>query len=117
MKLLLDHNLSPKLVRLLAEEFTEVVHVMTLGMADDCDIDIWDYAQDKGYTIVSKDKDFYQRSALLGQPPKVIHVALGNCSVGDVATVLLNNPGQVKDFLKHKSKAYLVLPQLSVPKS
>jgi len=43
----------------------------------------------------------------------VIHVALGNCSASDVATVLLNNSGQVKDFLKHKNKAYLVLPQLS----
>ncbi len=113
MKLLLDHNLSPKLVRLLAEEFTDIVHVMALGMDADSDIDIWNYAQENDYSIVSKDKDFYQRSALLGQPPKVVHVALGNCSAADVAAVLLNNSGKVKDFLKHKSKAYLVLPQLS----
>ncbi len=44
MKLLLDHNISPKLVRLLAEEFTDVVHVKALGMDADSDIDIWDYA-------------------------------------------------------------------------
>ena len=31
-----------------------------------------------------KDKDFYQRSAIVGQPPKVIHLTLGNCSVADI---------------------------------
>lgn len=110
MKLLLDHNLSPKLVRLLADEFTDTAHVFILGMASDSDIDIWDYARENDYAIVSKDKDFYQRSALLGQPPKVIHLTMGNCPMGDIATTLLNNSGQVKDFLRHKSKAYLILP-------
>lgn len=109
MKLLLDHNLSPKLVRMLAGEFADALHVMTLGMDSDSDIDIWNYARENDYAIVSKDKDFYQRSALLGVPPKVIHLTLRNCPVSDIAAALLNNSGQVNDFLKHKSKAYLVI--------
>ena len=108
--LLLDHNLSPKLIGKLGEEFGEIVHVDNLGMADDSDTDIWEYAKTKGYTIVTKDKDFYQRSAVLGQPPKVIHLTLGNCSVADAAAALLDRSGHVKDFLGHESKAYLVLP-------
>ncbi len=107
--LLLDHNLSPKLIGRLEDEFGRVVHVDGLGMADDSDTAIWEYAKANGYTIVTKDKDFYQRSTIFGHPPKVIHLTLGNCSVADIVSAILNQSGHVKDFLKHPSKAYLVL--------
>jgi len=108
--LLLDHNLSPRLAGMLGDEFGRIVHVDNLGMADDSDTDIWAYAKENGYAIVTKDKDFYQRSTLFGHPPKVIHLTMGNCSVADTAAALLDRSGHVKDFLKHSSKAYLVLP-------
>ncbi len=108
--LLLDHNLSPKLIGRLEGEFGQVVHVDILGMASDSDSAIWEYAKMKGYAIVTKDKDFYQRSALFGHPPKVIHLTLGNRSVADTAAAILKRSGDVKEFLKHQFKAYLVLP-------
>ena len=108
--LLLDQNLSPKLAGILGIEFGIIVHVDTLGMAGDSDTCVWEYAKKNGYAIVTKDKDFYQRSTLVGHPPKVIHLTLGNCSVAETATALFDRSGRVKDFLKHPSKAYLVLP-------
>ena len=108
--LLLDHNLSPKLTGILGDGFGRIDHVDNLGMADESDIGIWEYAEAHGYTIVTKDKDFYERSTVVGQPPKVIHLTLGNCSVADCAAAILNRSGHVKDFLNHPSKAYLVLP-------
>lgn len=108
--LLLDHNLSPKLIGKLEGKFGEVVHVDKLGMADVSDTAIWEFAKSHGYAIVTKDKDFYQRSTIIGQPPKVIHVTLGNCSVEVIAAALLHRSGHVIDFLDHATKAYLVLP-------
>ncbi|MEM7602502.1 MAG: DUF5615 family PIN-like protein [Verrucomicrobiota bacterium] len=107
--LLLDHNLSPRLIEKLEDEFGKIDHVQNLGMADGSDIDIWEFAKAHGYSIVTKDKDFYERSTVVGQPPKVIHLTLGNCSVADCVNAILNRSGQVKDFLQHSSKAYLVL--------
>lgn len=108
--LLLDHIFSPKLISKLETEFGEVVHVNSLGMADESDILIWEYAKAHGYTIVTKDKDFYQRSTVVGSPPKVIHITLGNCSVSEAAAAIIERSGNVREFLKHDSKAYLVIP-------
>ena len=110
MKLLLDHNLSPRIIGKLSDVFGSVVHVDQLGMREDTDTHLWDYAKEQGYAIVTKDKDFYQRSALLGAPPKIIHLTLGNCNVVDAAAALLDSKGHVLDFLRHETKAYLTLP-------
>ena len=110
MKLLLDHNLSPKLVERLGEVYGEVIHVEKLGMDEGSDTLIWDYPKTHGYTIVTKDKDFYQRSTLLGAPPKIIHLTLGNSSVRRTAEAMLNRKGHVLDFLGHPTKPYLLLP-------
>jgi predicted nuclease of predicted toxin-antitoxin system len=42
------------------------------------DVQIWEYAKQNGLTIVTKDSDFSSRILLLGPPPKVIHIRLGN---------------------------------------
>ena len=39
-------------------------------MAKVDDTDIWDFTASNGYAIVSKDKNFYQRSVAMGHPPK-----------------------------------------------
>ncbi len=61
MKLLFDENLSPKLPRLLADRFPGSNHVRDCGLRGAPDEQIWEYARDHGYTIVSKDSDFYPR--------------------------------------------------------
>lgn len=72
MKLLFDQNLSPRLVRLLADLFPGSTHVRDVGLGEADDVTIWTYAGLHGYTIVSKDSDFQQRSLLNGAPPKFI---------------------------------------------
>jgi predicted nuclease of predicted toxin-antitoxin system len=72
MKLLFDQNLSPRLPRLLADIYADSVHVREVGLRDADDSDVWEYAKLNGFTIVSKDSDFQQRSLLYGSPPKFI---------------------------------------------
>jgi len=86
VKLLLDQNLSPQLVSRLSMLEAEVEHVRNLGLATAADSVIWTEAARTGYTIVSKDSDFHQRSLLFGahrrwfgfaaaivRPPRSLH--------------------------------------------
>jgi predicted nuclease of predicted toxin-antitoxin system len=81
MKLLFDENLSPKLPRILSVDFPESMHVRHCGLKGFPDEDIWEYARNNGFTIVSKDSDFYQRSMIYGHPPKVVWLRIGNCNI------------------------------------
>lgn len=45
MKLLFDHNLSPRLIPQLADLHPQSQHVFLIGMDQDDDQQIWDYAK------------------------------------------------------------------------
>lgn len=80
MKLLFDENLSPKLPGQLAALFPGSAHVRDCGLLGLSDEDVWEYARANGFTIVSKDSDFQQRSLLYGPPPKLVWLRIGNCT-------------------------------------
>lgn len=80
-------------------------------MSEDAqDRDIWFYAQNNGFTIVTKDDDFEQRSVLLGHPPKVIWIRLGNCKTEDVLTLLVRSKDIIQAFDQDSTKSTLPLP-------
>jgi predicted nuclease of predicted toxin-antitoxin system len=109
VKLLLDHNLSPKLIRLLADVYPECTHVRELGMERAQDTEVWRYAAENGFTIVTKDADFHQRSLLLGSPPKVVWLRIGNCSVAESAAALRERYLPIRRFIEESPADYLVL--------
>lgn len=89
MKLLLDANLSYRLVKKLAVTF-ECLHVTRIGLEIPAkDIDIWLWAERNDYFIVTNDDDFYHLANLNGYPPKVILLRMGNQSSTDVLKTLL----------------------------
>jgi Domain of unknown function (DUF5615) len=65
VKLLFDENLSHQLVRLLADIFSQSVHVRDVGLKSADDPVEWRYAKENGLIIVSKDSDLHQRSFVL----------------------------------------------------
>jgi predicted nuclease of predicted toxin-antitoxin system len=90
-KLLFDHNLSTRLPDLFAEEFPDSKHVVDLDLQNKNDIEIWNYAKENEYVIVSKDKDFYHLSIQNGHPPKVIWFLVGNQKNKAIIDLLRNN--------------------------
>ncbi len=71
MKLLLDENLSRKLVVRLAELYPESAHVVELDLPERPDREIWEVAKSRDFVIVSTDRDFYELATTIGPPPKV----------------------------------------------
>ena len=69
MKLLLDENLSDRIIYRIVDLYSDSAHVKTLGLINTDDALIWEYAKTNEFIIVSKDSDFHQRSLLYGHPP------------------------------------------------
>lgn len=90
MKLLFDENLSNRLVKALADVFPGSIHPRDCGLRGASDDEIWRFAGENGFVIASKDSDFSHRSALLGSPPKVIWLRVGNCTTTRAEFVLRN---------------------------
>ena len=109
MKLLFDQNLSHKLVRLLADLFPDSIHVRDVGLEMADDSEIWKYAQDNALIICSKDSDLHQRSFLLGFPPKVVWVRLGDCSTSDVEILLRKHAATIEQFAQDDYASFLTL--------
>jgi len=109
MKLLFDENLSPKLPRLLATQFPGSVHLRDCGLKGAADEDIWEYAGANGYTIVSKDSDFYQRSLFYGSPPKFVWLRIGNCTRDDLVVLLTTHEQEIRALDADPVESVLVL--------
>ena len=109
MRLLFDENVSPRLVVGLSDVFSGSVHVRDAGLSRASDAAIWDYARNRGLTIVSKDSDFHQASFLRGSPPKVIWIRRGNCTTADIATLLRSNRTEIRAFGADPVAAFLAI--------
>ena len=109
MKLLLDENISSKLVKSLTKDFPESSHIDFLNMQGTSDTGIWEYAQTENFIIVSKDNDFRQRSFLFGAPPKVVWLSVGNGGTKIIKELLLKNVQMIQDFSQEPTAGLLVL--------
>ena len=109
MKLLFDQNLSDQLVTQLADLFPNSIHVKAVGLNMATDTELWNYARDNDYIIVSKDVDFSNRSAIHGFPPKVIWLRLGNCQTSIVENNLRKHYADIKEFVRNSSRGLLIL--------
>jgi predicted nuclease of predicted toxin-antitoxin system len=109
MKLLFDQNLSPKLVKRLADLFPGSSHVQAEGL--DCADDdlVWDHARRNGFAIVSRDADYNNLSVLRGWPPKVVWLLLGNCTTAQVEAVFRARFADIEAFDKDPSVGTLAL--------
>jgi len=102
MKILLDANISWKLVKTLKNDFGECTHVDLAGLQIPAkDKDIWDYALENGYIIITKDDDFLNLLETKGFPPKVVLLRTGNNRSGAVASLLIDSKSKIEDLEKN----------------
>jgi predicted nuclease of predicted toxin-antitoxin system len=98
MKLLFDHNLSPRLVNNLVDLFPNSNHLYLMELDRESDDVIWKIAKRENYTVVTKDADFNELLILKGFPPKVIWIRSGNCSTKTIEFLLRNSYQNILAF-------------------
>ena len=113
MKLLLDENLSDKIVARISALFSDCTHVKGVALMQADDAAIADWATLHGFSIVSKDTDFYQRSVVLGSPPKFIWLRVGNCGTETIVDLLRSQHAIIRDFIASETESVLVLERIS----
>lgn len=102
MKILLDANLSWRLVKLLPGYCDEILHVEKTGIeAPASDFTIWEYAKKNGFIIATNDEDFLNLLMSKGYPPKVILFKTGNQSTKTIASLFKKYKEDIEELL-HK---------------
>ncbi|MBN8559677.1 MAG: DUF5615 family PIN-like protein [Leptolyngbya sp. UWPOB_LEPTO1] len=109
MKLLLDENLSDRIVHRIIDLYPDSEHVKTLGLINTDDALIWESARTNGFVIVSKDADFHQRSLLYGHPPKFVYLRIGNCPTSAMIQILRESFDTILQFESSETESLLVL--------
>ena len=98
MKLLLDENLSRRIIPTILEAYPESTQIALLEMESAPDSEVWSYARRGGYLLVTQDSDFYDLSVIHGHPPKVIWLKCGNQPRRRIVEILLSIRGDVQAF-------------------
>lgn len=109
MKLLLDHNISHKLVARLETVFPGSAQTRLLNFGRANDAQIWKFAKAHDFIFVTKDKDVAELAVLRGAPPKIVWLRMGNCKSSVVEHTLRTNVQVIEDFVHDREKAVLEL--------
>lgn len=109
MKLLFDENLPPRLARDLSAQFPGSAHVRDCGLLGRTDEEVWDHARTHGFTLISKDSDFQQRSFIYGHPPKLVWLRIGNCTRQQLLDLITVHEADIRVFDADAQESVLVL--------
>jgi len=100
VNLLLDQNISRRLVPALEFHFPGTTQAALVDLDKVDDLEIRNYAKEHGYIIVTKDSDFEELSVLMGAPPKVIWIKLGNTGNQIILEALIKNKDIIIETLR-----------------
>lgn len=108
-RLLLDENLSERLLPLLIDLFPGSAHVRDLGPGGASDTSVWEIALGGGYLLVTRDEDFVGMSVLRGSPPKVVWLNIGNARNAFIAALIRERADDIERFLVHDEYTFLAI--------
>jgi predicted nuclease of predicted toxin-antitoxin system len=101
MKLLVDMNLSPRWINVLADAGIEAVHWSTLGAPNAPDTAIMAFAKTNDYAVLTHDLDF---SAILaathGEKPSVVQIRADDVSPDVIGRQVIGALRQMADELE-----------------
>lgn len=111
--MLLNENLSRRLVPFLQRAYPGTSHVALLGLERARDIELWEFARRHDFVIVSSDADFSEISLLRGAPPHVIWIKTGNLSKAAMLSLLTRHVTVIHDAVEIENRACVELVRVS----
>ena len=112
MKLLFDQNISFRILKKIKEYFPESAQVRRERLEDSSDLQIWNHAKSKNYTIVTFDNDFCDISILKGMPPRVILITAGNLNTEELAELIIKKSDLITEFVQSEETLEWAISEL-----
>lgn len=109
MRLLFDQNLSPKLVQKLADVYPQSEHVYNIALDKATDDEVWQFAHDDDYVIVTRDADFSDLNIFRGSPPKIVWIRIGNCPTSEIEAALRSREDEITAFASDDTSGILMI--------
>jgi predicted nuclease of predicted toxin-antitoxin system len=108
MKLLLDANISWRLVAKLQTHFNDCFHVDHIGLTVPAkDTVIWNHALSNNLIIVTNDDDFLNLANVNGFPPKVVLLRTGNQSNSYIEELLIKHKADIDALYQSAEYGFL----------
>jgi predicted nuclease of predicted toxin-antitoxin system len=99
MNLLVDANISWRIVKILDSYFAKIVHAKDINVSQPAkDIEIWNYCKDNDFTIITHDEDFEKILMSKGCPPKVIILKTFNKNTLELANLIISKKEEIENF-------------------
>ncbi|KUJ59383.1 hypothetical protein AR687_23550 [Flavobacteriaceae bacterium CRH] len=102
MKLLFDANISWRILKLTGNDFPDSLHANTIPVKQPAkDIEIWEFAKQNNFTILTHDDDFEKLLLLKGVPPKVIILKTFNRNTKQISEILISKKDIIDSFISN----------------
>jgi predicted nuclease of predicted toxin-antitoxin system len=107
MKLLIDENISFRILKFIDSHFPGSAHVSSINIGKITDLEIWSYAKQHDFVIVTYDEDFYEWQQLKESPPHIIWLRFGNAPTRFIAEKLIRNKNNILQMISDKMNGIL----------
>lgn len=108
-KLLFDQNLSYRIIKEIETCFPDSNHIRLLNLEQIDDQQMWHYAKDNNFHIVTQDADFADLSIVHGYPPKIIWIRTGNTKTDTIIHMIKKKREIIENFLNNDETSLLEL--------
>jgi predicted nuclease of predicted toxin-antitoxin system len=106
MKILIDQNISFRIIPFIKTNFSLIDHVIPMGWINYSDHLI--FKSSKNYdAILTQDDDFENILLKYGKPPKIIRIRAGNLNTVQLSVLLKQNITVVEKFINHPESDFL----------
>ena len=99
MRFLFDQNISHRVLKLIPQEYIGSTTIKTEGLINATDREIWEFAKNNEYIIVTQDSDFNDLNSLFGFPPKLIWIRTGNMKTQSIADIIVDYADEINKFM------------------
>jgi len=99
MKVIVDQNISFRIIPSLNGLFEDIKHIKDVNLVNADDFEIYMFARVNGFdAILTLDEDFYNLQLTHGIPPKVVWLRTGNCSTSILTAIIHKHIKDIYNF-------------------
>ncbi|WP_232834874.1 DUF5615 family PIN-like protein [Pleomorphovibrio marinus] len=89
---------TPQILKFIPSQFSDSSSVKKEGLLNATDREIWKFAKENNYVIVTNYSDFNDLNLLYGFPPKIIWIRTGNLATQNLSRLLVENLEEILKF-------------------